>query len=213
VSWLWIAAAVVVLPAMLLFPKVYFSGSGSPAGFYFRLKAIGLWIEFDSINQAIRGRFLGFKIATPSKVIKNGTLFSQVLEKSQSATPADPTSRKKRSFGNLAVIRLIIPKILTLLKRLLGSIHIDVLSVELVVATEDPMTTAIMFGALQPVALWNTPRRTFTIGVDFERASPLYDLKWSFSARPIVWIWLVITWGFGLPWRRIWRHYRKGGIL
>ncbi len=208
--WLWIISGVLLLPLLILLPKVHFSGNGSPAGFFFRLKAIGLRAEYITSTGAISGRLLWFKIKRPSNSFR-GSILQQTLKKAQQA-PAVTPLKSKKSSGNYSNLRLSIPYVFRLLKRLLGCIHADEITVELTIATEDPMTTAILFGALQPVSLLNTPRRTFAIGVDFERSSPDYNLSWSFSIRPIVCGWVIITWAMTLPWRKIWRLYRNQSI-
>lgn len=191
----------------MMVPKIHFSGNGSRNGFVFKLKSLGVRVEYESTTGETRGRFLWLKYRVAESA-KGESVFQRVSQEVTSrrkATPSDSSPTPKKSSNNLAILRLVLPQLFKLLKRLLGSISADEIYAELIVATSDPMTTAVLYGALQPVSMFDTARRTFRVGVDFERESPNFNLRWSFSARPIVWLWIFSTWSFTLPWRKIWK--------
>ncbi len=206
--WLGILAALIILPFLLMIPKVHCGGSGSRAGFHLFFRVLGFKVKFDPASMTSQAELPQGKIA--SNVTNRRTwLYERIsaeVKSRQRAANASPTQGNSRN--RLPLLKLIIPKLFKLLKRLLASISADEIYVELIVATEDPMSTAVLYGALQPVTMFNSPRRTFRIGVDFERESPDFDLRWSFSARPIVWLWIFVTWTMTLPLLRIWRMTR-----
>jgi len=210
VIWWGILAAVLLLPFLMMVPKIHFSGNGSRNGFVFKLKALGVRLEYGTTSREMRGRFLWFKFRNANSTSGESVFqrVSQEVTSRRKVTPSTSSTSPKKPSNNLAILKLILPNLFKLLKRLLGSIHADEIYAELIVATSDPMTTAVLYGALQPVSMFDTDRRTFRVGVDFERESPDFDLRWSFSVRPIVVLLIVVTWLLTLPWRKIWKLWK-----
>ena len=221
-TWLlWTLAFLLVLPIILLIPRVRFSGSAYPGHLELSLSGVGFRISYDFRN-GFDGWILFFRLKKfASQVVDSVSSFSTTKKaekaKSDSQPPtsdkSSPADREPKSTRNpiprdLAI--LLLKRLLQLVKRLLGSIQTDYLRVNLTVATPDPMWTGIVFGLVQPVMIWNEPpKREFNLLISFERETPVIEAEWSFSSRPIVVIWILLTWGMKLPWRHILRERRK----
>ncbi|MDP8228178.1 MAG: hypothetical protein P9M15_01850 [Candidatus Electryoneaceae bacterium] len=95
-------------------------------------------------------------------------------------------------------------------KRFISALQIEYLSLEMLVATPDPMTTGILFGALVPLtALNRPPRRTLNFQIDFQQDYPSFDISCVISIRPTRLIYIAVAELLHLPWRRMWKTYRK----
>jgi len=228
VIWLlWALALLIILPVALLIPRVRFSGSASPGEFSLMLRGIGFRIHYD-LGQGFGGRFLFFRFKeTPkdsaSEPVQSKPRISFSRPKpslepqaegsktaSTSKTKIDITVERKPLDRGLAL--LLIKRLLKLVWRLLKGVRTDYIRATVTVATPDPMWTGIVFGALQPMMIWNAPpKRGFNLLINFKRESPVIEAEWSFSARPIRIIGILLVWGAGLPWKRLWalRKRRK----
>jgi len=208
VIWLAIGSVLLLLLVIPLCLKVHFSGSASNAGFNFLIKAPGLRIRYDSVSDTTKQRFLWKSARTEAKTAGSAPVPEQTPSPKRKITLSLPKKKSKREANQLALVKLLAPRLWKLMKRLFGAIHADQILAKIIVATDDPMTTAILYGALQPVAAFNSPTRTFLIEADFEKTSFGFELHWSFWARPIVWLWIISTWLLGLPLLRIYRMTR-----
>lgn len=205
--WVGIALAFFILLFLIItVPRIRFSGRYNEQGLRIELRALLTRLVYDSTIGVVAGRvfFVSFHGGGETDV---GQAKEPRNVKWDVSIEAPPRNRPNARF----ILRLA-GRILSLLKKLLKSIHTDYLYARLVVATSDPMTTAVIFGALQPVSMLNRiPARRFTLDVDFERSQSYGNAEWSFSVRPIVWIVIVGWWMIGLPWREIYREFRRPG--
>jgi len=197
---------ILLLPVILLIPRIRFWGRASSGGVVIGLSGAGFRFGFDS-RDGVGGRILFFRLKPEQLAPK--------VKEAAPEPPRKPEKKKevpcaKRSPFTLELSLTLIRRFLRLLRRLLRSIHADYLRASLIVASPDPMITGVLFGALQPIHLFNSPpRREFNLAVDFERDAPEASAEWSFSARPIQWVWILLTWGLSLPWLEIWRQRRR----
>lgn len=205
--WFWGVLAVVLLtPLLILIPRVIFRGKIAPGNILLEFIGVGFRIAytgFDGVSGSfLFWRFDGVESAAGDPLKRKDTGAPQAI-------PAPQPARRRVFRPPADLILILIKRLFRLLKRLFGSIHADQIRLKAIVATPDPMWTGTLFGALQPIrAFHNPPKREFDFEIDFTRESPLVFAEWSFSSRPIVWVWIFLSWGAALPWRRIWSVYR-----
>jgi hypothetical protein len=200
----WVLLGLALLPVLLLTPRVRFSGSASLDGVSLLLQGLGFRIRFDSKSKQVRGRILGARVSPSLATQRDASPTAPVKEPEPVAEHPGVSPKLDK-----ALIFDLVKRVYRLMRRLLRSVKAELIEVNLTVASSDPMNTAVVYGALQPVVMFNNPRRRFVIGVDFESEKPRFIARWKLAARPIAWIWIFFTWGVGLPWRRLWRLYRE----
>lgn len=201
--WIWILAGFLGFLILLLSLKTRFSGRAAPAGITLELHIPGYSFHYNSSTKSGQHKTSKAEKPKPSIRIETGK-----KKNNESAPKQRATNVNLRTFSP-SLIKLIISRIFKLIRRIFRSIHAENICVRLTIATDDPMTTAMLYGALQPAVMFNNSQRKIDINVDFERQTPDYDVQWELTVRPIVWIWVFISWLATLPWLRIWRLYKE----
>jgi len=115
------------------------------------------------------------------------------------------------------LVLILVRRLLTLLRKLVLDMKVVYLKARLDIATPDPMLTGVLFGAMQPLLMLNSPPgRVFSLDAAFDRDLPRFDLSCAVSTRPICVLVILAGWLPRLPWRRMvkvgWRlrHKRAG---
>lgn len=198
--WALAAVGLLILTSIaLLVPRVRFSGRGSPEGINLLLSGVGFRIAYDSPGRVLSGRFLFFRIRAGVR---------QPVKKVAPSAPAGVTRLAMFGATDLGLMMELTKAGIRLAGRLLSLVRADYFRADILAATPDPLSTGVLFGALQPLTAFNGPRRMIHLLVDFERDAPRLDLEWSFSARPMWWLWAIGRVSFGLPWGMIWKKIR-----
>jgi hypothetical protein len=236
---LWTFAGLVLAVMAILIPRVRFSGEAAPGMLHLELRGLGFLFAYDRKTGQIAGQFLNFRFrrregAANGSRDKAGRVSihfgskdsrqpSRGIGETANSPPrtAPETGKQIKSSASRSLLRgatradlsllvALAKRLLTLNRRLLKSIRADYIHVELTIATPDPLWTGVLFGVLQPVAVFdNPPTRTFQVGADFEHESPQASAEWSFSTRPFRCLWVVGVWLISLPWGKLYRIYRQ----
>ncbi len=225
-SWLyWVAGGIILLPILAMLPRVFLSGRASPEGVWVEFRGPGMGISYDSQTGRWTGRILFFSFEPrriTTKAFKAPSIRSMLSRSSASpsrstpstsstpSTQTKPPAKKRTGRLDRGLILDLVKRLPGLAKKLLKCIRADRIWVDLTIGTPDAMWTGVLFGALQPLTAFSSPpKRLFQIGVDFMRETPRVDAEWIFSVRPVQWVWVGGIWLWSLPWRRIWRAFRR----
>ena len=92
-------------------------------------------------------------------------------------------------------------------------IRTDYLRLNLEFGAEDPATTGIVYGILQPLRIMNNNRIQFVTIPDFEEERIEADFSCSFSIVPIQIVMVIVKETFKFPWVRLvrlsWKLYKQ----
>lgn len=110
------------------------------------------------------------------------------------------------------LIGKLIRHVVSTIVKLIKAFSIDHFKAHLTIATPDPMTSGVMYGYLSPLLALNAPpRRSISLGLDFDESTLSGEVAISISVRPITILFILLIEAIRLPWFRIYhlvRDYR-----
>jgi hypothetical protein len=224
---IWLLASLGVLLALalsVLVPRVRFTGEYNRGTLIFEIVNHWFRVTYNSTAEQVKGRILLFHFkrdlkdesAKPEKSEAVVDIKIGIGKKPEESSEKTSEKTKHKTTVSISLIKdsrlakELLFSVIRLVFKLLRSFRIDYLRSNVIIATSDPYTTAMVYGSVQPfMAFHSPPKRVVAFGVDFESQKPVWNIAGSISTRPIRVLWLILIWALRLPWLRIWRARKR----